>query len=927
MKTNLSKILALALCVLMLLPALQVLAAAAPATETIEINYEDSVGLDLKEFIDSKDGDGLRDTFITAFKEGRTTVDLSEFSIPTGEASSLVYWLADDVPESFCSSGRISYSSFVSDGTAYIANLTWFYSDDCPDQATYLSILATAEEEAEWLLYGIKDNDSLDDFTKAFLIHDRMAQYCEYSCDDLRSDRYHNIQGFFTEHKAVCQGIAHAYEYLLAKVGVDAYYCSSDAMNHGWNIVYIDGVPYFADVTFDDPIIDISGRVNHENLIKSKVSYAETHEEDGVIDYDQTPVTTTYDDAFWTTSKTAFQLVGDYIYYIMPAATGSTTQSFYKTPATTLADNSDDTLITTLSAKWYTTGGYYTFYSMLSTDGRNVFYNTGNTVYKYDTATGTSSVFYAPEVQTPDAIYGFTYDGKTLYTEISSTPNFGSFENKHSIGVSTEMTDESTCGQDNHLEWVRTEAAPATCTEDGTTAYTVCYSCKTVLSQPETIPAAHTPGEAAVENRVEATETAEGGYDTVIRCTECNEIISSEHTSIPATGHTHTPKDVPAKAATCTEDGYTAAVICTACNEYITEPERIPATGHTKGAAVQENVVAATCTKQGSYDLVSYCTECGIEMRREKALTSSKGHSGYVAAPAKEPTCTESGVSEKVICTVCNEVLSEATVIPATGHSPMVTFPAINPTCTEQGCTAEYKCEYCGQTLTASTIIPAKGHTQGAPVKENVVAATCTANGSYDEVVYCTVCQAEISRTSKTTGATAHSLYASAPATEPTCTAKGSTAEYSCSVCKQVITEAAEISSKGHNLTVHSAKAPTCTQEGCAAYENCTRCDYTTYTAVPALGHDKKQSEGTPATCTDKGVAPYEYCTRCDYNTMKQTPALGHSYEGDTCTRCGNVKPACSHMCHNGNFFWKFINFFNKLFKINQYCSCGKAHW
>lgn len=41
-------------------------------------------------------------------------------------------------------------------------------------------------------------------------------------------------------------------------------------------------------------------------------------------------------------------------------------------------------------------------------------------------------------------------------------------------------------------------------------------------------------------------------------------------------------------------------------------------------------------------------------------------------------------------------------------------------------------------------------HTPGAPVREKEVPATCTKDGSYDEVVYCTVCKAEISRVSKT---------------------------------------------------------------------------------------------------------------------------------------------------------------------------------
>ena len=47
-------------------------------------------------------------------------------------------------------------------------------------------------------------------------------------------------------------------------------------------------------------------------------------------------------------------------------------------------------------------------------------------------------------------------------------------------------------------------------------------------------------------------------------------------------------------------------------------------------------------------------------------------------------------------------------------------------------------------------------HTEGTPVKENVVEATCTTDGSYDEVVYCAVCEAELSRTPKTITAEGH---------------------------------------------------------------------------------------------------------------------------------------------------------------------------
>jgi hypothetical protein len=41
-------------------------------------------------------------------------------------------------------------------------------------------------------------------------------------------------------------------------------------------------------------------------------------------------------------------------------------------------------------------------------------------------------------------------------------------------------------------------------------------------------------------------------------------------------------------------------------------------------------------------------------------------------------------------------------------------------------------------------------HTKGTPVEENRVEATCAKEGSYDEVIYCTECEEELKRTTKT---------------------------------------------------------------------------------------------------------------------------------------------------------------------------------
>ncbi|MBR3639455.1 MAG: S-layer homology domain-containing protein, partial [Clostridia bacterium] len=101
-------------------------------------------------------------------------------------------------------------------------------------------------------------------------------------------------------------------------------------------------------------------------------------------------------------------------------------------------------------------------------------------------------------------------------------------------------------------------------------------------------------------------------------------------------------------------------------------------------------------------------------------------------------------------------------------------------TCTEDGLKT-FTCE-CGETKTEG--IPAKGHSPSAPVKENETPATCTAAGKYDEVVYCSVCSAELSRSAKTADALGHDWDDGVTVTEATAETEG-LIRYTCSRCKE----------------------------------------------------------------------------------------------------------------------------------------------
>ncbi|MCR5010121.1 MAG: leucine-rich repeat domain-containing protein [Clostridia bacterium] len=120
------------------------------------------------------------------------------------------------------------------------------------------------------------------------------------------------------------------------------------------------------------------------------------------------------------------------------------------------------------------------------------------------------------------------------------------------------------------------------------------------------------------------------------------------------------------------------------------------------------------------------------------------------------PTCTTEGAglwTSAAFESALFTIQTKPVVIAALGHD-FLHHDAQAPTCTAIGWDAYDTCSRCDYSTYVE--LPALGHTPGTAVHEHEVAATCTTAGSYDEVVYCTVCQAELSRTAQTIPAHGH---------------------------------------------------------------------------------------------------------------------------------------------------------------------------
>ena len=282
----------------------------------------------------------------------------------------------------------------------------------------------------------------------------------------------------------------------------------------------------------------------------------------------------------------------------------------------------------------------------------------------------------------------------------------------------------------NHVNTITINKKEATCTEEGYTGDLYCKDCRTTTQTGSSIPAkghrwgqwkttksatCTAQGEETREckkcGKTEERETKVLGHDwdegkvtTPATCTEngvktytCKRCKTTKTETVPKTEHTAVV--VPAKAATCTETGLTEGKECKICGATLVEQKEIPALDH--------DWDDWKVTKEAT------CTEPGVKTRTCKRDSS---HTDTEAIPATdhmygkevvEPTCTEEGYT-KYTCAYCGDSYTTDKK-PALDHDP-IAVPGKEPTCTETGLTEGSKCQRCGKTLTAQETIPALGH-------------------------------------------------------------------------------------------------------------------------------------------------------------------------------------------------------------------------
>ncbi len=337
-------------------------------------------------------------------------LDISQFGIPntTKDAITLqeIIWYHE--PLLFHIDG-MGYT--WSNGIIDYVYLTYHY-----DSEKYNDMYDECMVAANTMIADLRNNKAVDDVTKALLVHDRIIANCEYDYEAVSQNKASNesqeMYGALVNGVATCQGYSYAYMYLLRELGIKSYICSSDAMGHDWNIVVLNGKKYHVDVTFDDPVHDVTGRVYHDHFLLSTDALKQS--EHNYDDFDSSPDDKKYDNYYWKNSRSEFQLIGNNLYYV----------DNFKDSVNCVGKSS---ALVSVSDVWSTSEGNYWKgnFARLSSDGKNLFYSLTDAIYLLDPSTLKTRSVYKPVLSgNAKEIYGFTYDDGYLVIDLFNKPNF-----------------------------------------------------------------------------------------------------------------------------------------------------------------------------------------------------------------------------------------------------------------------------------------------------------------------------------------------------------------------------------------------------------------------------------------------------------------------------------------------------------------------
>lgn len=253
------------------------------------------------------------------------------------------------------------------------------------------------------VMSGIKKNWS--DEEKILYVHDRLAAHITYY-DGNDKEYGRNIYDAFVDGSSVCVGYSLGFQYFMDKLDIPCICVTSD--DHIWNMVSVDGQWYHVDITWDDSAEVTKNTVFHNMVLQSDEGMKDPDIKHDTAHRSAEADDCFYDNAFWTESNTRISYLNGYWYYTN--SEGLNRYSFESGESKHLYD---------IVGVWHADEGrdWTIPFSQTAVYGKSVYFNSPDTIYRYDTAKKKIYKVYAPKLSGKEQIYDiYISGGKLIYS-------------------------------------------------------------------------------------------------------------------------------------------------------------------------------------------------------------------------------------------------------------------------------------------------------------------------------------------------------------------------------------------------------------------------------------------------------------------------------------------------------------------------------
>lgn len=318
----------------------------------------------------------FEDYMIEQLNAQTAEIDISSYDLTPEELPVVLGTMLNSHPELFFVSGQYGYSA--DSVKAFSVLPTYKYTGD---ELASMKAIFNSGVSAIVSYARAADTDI-----------GRMLRASDYMCVHYEYDTTYSIYSpelLFKHGTGVCQAYMLAYRAALNQLGITNITVSSDAIDHTWNMVYLDGSWYHIDVTWNDPVADRPMRAYHTNFLLSDAGITATGHS-GWTDGWETVVSasnTKYDDFFWIELYQAASMDGDVIYYV---------DSDYTTPSRTIYAYDIENGSTSTFMEYDTGyGAYYQGFNPIWVDGDTVYYAVRDSLYSVSAKGGEPSLIYS----------------------------------------------------------------------------------------------------------------------------------------------------------------------------------------------------------------------------------------------------------------------------------------------------------------------------------------------------------------------------------------------------------------------------------------------------------------------------------------------------------------------------------------------------